>query len=100
MSKYSIKDITIINKSKESYNVLKLENKDVKQILYGCKNKEFKDNENFAELCFDNPNFEITPKKKKNKLKIDILQKDTKYFITLKNQTIYYLKTDKIIMND
>ena len=32
MNKYSLKDIAIINKNKESYNVLKLENKDKKYI--------------------------------------------------------------------
>ena len=39
MNKYSLKDIAIINKNKESYNVLKLENKDKKYILYLCVNE-------------------------------------------------------------
>ena len=99
MNKYSLKDIIIINKNKESYNVLKLENKDKKYILYLCINEENKKNEHFEELIFDEE-IEITPKKRVTKLKLDCLLKDEKYFITMNNKNIYYLTSEKIITND
>ena len=74
MNKYSLKDIAIINKNKESYNVLKLENKDKKYILYLCVNEENKKNEHFEELIFDEE-IEITPKKRVTKLKLECLLK-------------------------
>ena len=99
MNKYSLKDIAIINKNKESYNVLKLENKDKKYILYLCVNEENKKNEHFEELIFDEE-IEITPKKRVTKLKLECLLKDEKYFITMNHKKIYYLTTEKIITND
>ena len=45
MNKYSLKDITLVNKNKESNKVLKLENKKQKFVLYFPVNHE--ENEHF-----------------------------------------------------
>ena len=52
MSKLVIKDISIINKTKEKVSGLKLENKNLKFILYSYENTKPPENEDFKEFSF------------------------------------------------
>lgn len=100
MNKYSLKDITLVNKNKESNKVLKLENKQNKFILYFPVNNENEEgNEHFEKLVFDK-SIEITSKKKVEQLKLNIVEKDEKYTIQMKDTQLYYLKSEKTITSD
>ena len=100
MNKYSLKDITLVNKNKESNKVLKLENKQHKFILYFPVNNENEEgNEHFEKLVFDK-SIEITSKKKVEQLKLNIVEKDEKYTIQMKDTQLYYLKSEKTITSD
>ena len=63
MNKLVIKDISIINKTKEKVSGLKLENKNLKFILYSYENTKPPENEDFKEFSFTDK-FNITSKKK------------------------------------
>lgn len=100
MNKYSLKDITLVNKNKESNKVLKLENKQHKFILYfPVNNENEEENEHFEKLIFDK-SIEITSKKKVEQLKLNIVEKDEKYYIQMKDTELYYLKSEKTITSD
>ena len=69
MNKLALKDISIINKNKEKVNGIKLENKDLKFILYSYKENNIPlENEIFKEFSFDKE-FNITSKKKNEFIK-------------------------------
>jgi len=76
MNKLLIKDISIINK-KEKIIGLKLENKDIKFILYSYDNENNKPEETdiFREFSFKDE-FNITSKKKMNNLNFNIVHED------------------------
>ena len=65
MNKLVIKDISIINKNKDKIVGLKLENKDLKFILYSYNESKPPENEKFKEFSFEKK-FNITSKKKMN----------------------------------
>ena len=53
MNRLAIKDISIVNKNKEKITCLKLENKQLKFILYSYLNDKPSENENFKEFSFE-----------------------------------------------
>ena len=63
MNRLAIKDISIVNKSKEKFTGLKLENKNLKFILYSYENDKPPENNTFKEFSFEKE-FNITSKKK------------------------------------
>ena len=100
MNKLLIKDISIINK-KEKIVGLKLENKDIKFILYSYDNENNKPEETdiFREFSFKDE-FNITSKKKMNNLNFNIVHEDESYKLKINNKNIYYIKDTKPIVND
>ena len=104
MKKFSIETKTIML-NKEKINIISLENKNDKFIIYSELNiQENKINKDlFTKMEFPE-NIQITPKKKFNDLKFTIeLNKGNKMYKLLKNNNeVYYLNNNKniIINND
>ena len=105
MKKLSIQNLAIIVNNKEKINIITLEGKNEKYILYTSITKNI-DNEIdynlFSKMEFSE-NMNITPKKKFNDLKFTIFEnkKDNKFQLLLNNNLVYYLKNSKnIIVNN
>ena len=100
MKKLNIQNTIILTNTKEKIEIISFENKTEKYILYSGININDYDINNFEKMEF-NENIQITPKKKFNDLKFNIINEKNKYSITFKNNPVFYLKNNKnIIIND
>ena len=104
MKKFSIETKTIII-NKEKINIISLENKNDKFIIYSELNiQETKiDKDLFTKMEFSE-NIQITPKKKFNDLKftVEFNKVNNMYKLLKGNNEVYYLNNNKniIISND
>ena len=106
MKKLNIQSLSILINNKEKINILCLENKNEKYILYSDNNNNINeeeiDNNLFKKMEFPE-NMQITPKKKFNDLKLSInsdLQNNI-HTLLLNNKNVFYLKNSKnIIINN
>lgn len=100
MNKYSIKDISIINKSKKKIVGIKLENKENKFILYSFENELPSENNNFSPISFKEK-ITISTKKKMNDLNISIKNEEDSYHLLMNDKKVFYSKDNKpILTND
>ena len=100
MNKYSIKDISIINKSKKKIVGIKLENKENKFILYSYENELPSENNNFSPISFKEK-ITISTKKKMNDLNISIKNEEDSYHLLMNDKKVFYSKDNKpILTND
>jgi hypothetical protein len=101
MKKFNINTLPITVNSKEKINVLYLECKSEKNMLYIIEN----DNENidlelFKKMEFTE-NIQILPKKKANELNLSIDHNNKVYTILINKKPLYTLKNNKnIILNN
>jgi len=103
MKKLTIQNISILV-NKEKINIISLENKTDKYILYSNTNinHELIEMNNFTKMEF-NEDMQITPKKKFNDLKLNIIFNDTTKLYTLlyNGNFVYFLNNPKnIIINN
>ena len=104
MKKLNIQSLSILINNKEKINILCLENKNEKYILYSDYdiNEEEIDNNHFKKMEFSE-NMQITPKKKFNDLKLSINSdsQNNMHTLLLNNKNVFYLKNSKnIIINN
>ena len=102
MKKFTIQNITIIINNKEKINIICLECKDDKYVLYSGKyiNEKNIDNNVFTKFEF-NENLQITPKKKLTELFLTINTNNNLYSLLWNNNPVYFLKNSKNIqIND
>ena len=96
MKKLTIQNLTI-NVNNEKINIITLENKTDKYILYSLVNNDIINDTIFQKMEFKE-NLQITPKKKFNDLKFSVQSKENNLFtLLINNKPIYYLKNNKNI---
>jgi hypothetical protein len=101
MKRFTIQNLTLTLNNKDKINILNLEFKNNKYILYSAKNTENINND-FIKFEFKE-NIQITPKKKMNELNLTTkLNEETKLNeLHINNNQIYYLKDSRnIILNN
>ena len=102
MKKFTIQNITIIVNNQEKVNIICLECKDDKYVLYTEKNINEKniDDNTFIKFQF-NENINITPKKKLTDLFFSINNNNNLHSLLWNNNPVYFLKNTKNIqIND
>jgi hypothetical protein len=102
MKRFTIQNLTLTLNNKDKINILNLEFKNNKYILYSTKNTEIINNNDFVKFEFKE-NIQITPKKKMVELNlITKLNDETKLNeLIINNNSVYYLKDSRnIILNN
>jgi hypothetical protein len=102
MKRFTIQNLTLTLNNKDKINILNLEFKNNKYILYSTKNTEIVNNNDFIKFEFKE-NIQITPKKKMVELNlITKLNDETKLNeLIINNNAVYYLKDSRnIILNN
>ena len=99
MNRLVIKDISIVNKNKEKFTGLKLENKNLKFILYSYENDKPNENNTFKEFSFEKE-FNITSKKKMSSLNLSIVFEDDLHKLKLNDKNVFYIENLTPTLND
>jgi hypothetical protein len=95
MKKLIIQTLTI-NVNNEKITLLTFEGKNEKYVLYALINSEQVDSTLFGKMEFKE-NLQITPKKRFNDLKFNIITKDNLFILLINNKPVYFLKNNKNI---